>query len=160
MAFATPSTPNLPDFWEFLNTTVQIPTTALPTDSPWPGYALDQALVLVLDPPCGAGILYTLACYNCATHLLLMITPDQPQQEWFANIRGNNSATLPPGLSLNAPTTGLIVATSDESTSATLTAPTWAAGLTVGQLGFFKTPWGREYLGYIQSYGPTVVGLT
>jgi hypothetical protein len=162
--FVNPTTPNLPDFLTFLATSVQIPNTALPADSPWPGYALDAAVGLVLMPPCGLptvpGVLYSLACYNCATHILLGITPDQPGQTFFADIRGNNSSTIPPGLGLNIPTTGLVVSSSDQGSSVGLTAPEWAAGLTVSQLQFYKTPWGREYLSWQQSYGPTIVGLT
>ena len=162
MTFTEPNSPNLPDFLVFLATSVQIPTSALPTDSPWPGYALTQAIGLVLNPPGGVspGILYTLACYNCATHILLMIAPDQEGQSYFAAIRGNNSSTVPPGLALNVPSTGIVVTSSDESTSVGLAKPTWAEGLTVGQLDFFKTPWGRAYLTYQQSYGPSIVGLT
>lgn len=161
MPFATPTTPNLADFLLFLADSVQIPAAALPGSSPYPGYAFDQAVDLVLNPPTGiAGILYTLAVYNCATHLLLTITPDQPGQTFFADVRGNNNATIPPGLALNVPATGIVVSTSDETTSVTQAKPVWAEGLTIGQLGFLKTPWGRAYLDYQQSYGPSIVGLT
>ena len=154
--FSTPSTPNLADFWVFLNTSVQIPVAALPINSPWPGYAFDQAMALVPCYPGVSGIMYSLAVYNCATALLFLITPDQTGQTYFAIKRGNTAD----GYNLTAPSTGLVVSSSDEGTSATLTAPTWANGLTVSQLGFMKTVWGREYLSYIQSYGPSIWGLS
>ena len=154
-AFAMPTSPNLADFQVFLGSVVQIPAAALPASSPWPAVALAQAIELVLCPPTG-GLSYTLAVYNCATHLTLLITPDQPGQTWFANARSNSST----GFSLNAPPTGIVVSTSDETTSTTVVAPTWAAGLTATQLGFFRTPWGREYLGWQQTYGPNIVGLS
>ena len=52
------------------------------------------------------------------------------------------------------------MASSDVSTSQSLAQPTWAAGLTIGQLGMMRTPWGREYLSYAQSFGPTIWGVT
>lgn len=162
MAFANPSSPNLPDFLQFLADSVQISSAALPSDSPYPQYALDQAIALVLNPS-GAtypGVMYSLACYNAATHILLVITPDQTGQNWFANVRGNNSSSIPPGFALNAPSTGLVVSTSDQGTSAGLAEPEWAKGLTVGQLDFYRTPWGRAYLSFQQSYGSTIVALS
>jgi hypothetical protein len=155
MPFVNPKTPNLPDFLTFLADQVQIPSSALPDDSPYPGYALDAAIGLVLLPPaCPVPVLYTLAVYNGATHLLFTITPDQQGQTYFANARS------PQGFGLAAPSTGLVVATFDEGTGTTLAEPEWAKGLTVNQLGYFKTPWGREYLSWQQSFGPTIVGLT
>ncbi len=156
MAFVDPNTPNLVDFGTFLTTSVQIPTTALPTNSQWIGYAFTQAQTLVLNIPGVPGIMFSLATYNCATAILFLITPDQTGQTYFANAR-SNSAT---GFNLNAPSTGLVVSSSDESTSATLTAPTWAAGMTIDDLGYMKTPWGRAYLAYQQKYGSTIVDLT
>ena len=154
--FVTPNRPNLPDFLVFLQT-VNIPEAALPDDSPYPGYALNQAIALVLQPPFLPGIAYTLACYNCATHLLFVITPDTPPSNYFATMRG----TTAEGLGLVVPSTGLVSdSANDQGTSVSLAEPKWAKGLTVGQLGFFKTPWGREYLSYQQSYGPSVWGLT
>jgi hypothetical protein len=171
MAFITPLTPNLVDFTTFLTDSVQIPVAALPLDSPWPSYAFNQAMALTPClgcgfnypfTPTGGGILYTLAVYNCATALLFLIAPDQSGQTYFVDARSSQPSTNFPngGFGLIAPKTGLVVASSDESTSTTLTAPKWADGLTVGQLGFFQSPWGRYYLSYIQSAGPSVVGLT
>jgi hypothetical protein len=178
MAFVTPNTPNLTDFLDFLSESVQIPSAALPALSPWPGYAFNQAMLTVVSGPgdsgCwgwppgmvppngGLGILYTLAVYNCATHLLFMITPDQSGQTYFADARASTTSTNFPngGFGLNTPSMGLVVSASDEATSSTLKTPNWAAGMTIGQLELFQTPWGRAYLSYAQSYGPTIVGLT
>jgi hypothetical protein len=158
--FANPFKPNLPDFLIFL-ADVQIPTAALPTNSPWPGYALAQALTLVIRSHFG-GIMYTLAVYNCATAILFLITPDQSGQTYFADARSSETSENFPsgGFGLLVPTTGLVVASSDEGTSSTLTAPIWAAGLTIDQLGFYKTVWGRNYLAFNQKYGPNIVGVT
>ena len=172
MAFITPNTPNLVDFTDCLTTSVQIPVAALPTNSVWIGYAFNQAMALTpclggggfgyQAAPYSGGILYTLAVYNCGTALLFLITPDQSGQTYFADARSSApSANFPSGgFGLNVPRTGLVDASSDESTSSHLVAPKWAAGLTVGQLGFYATPYGRQYLSYIQAAGPSVVGLT
>lgn len=151
--FVSPNDPNLTDFRNFLATSVEIPGNALPSTSPWPGYALNQALILVPND-IQVGIIYTLAVYNCATHLLLSITPDQPGQNYFTTARSRD------GFNLINPTTGIIVSTSDNGTSATNTAPQWASELTLSQLGYYKTPWGRAYLEYVQAAGPYVFGLT
>ncbi len=153
--FITPGAPNIVDFLNWLAASVQIPAAALPAGAPWPQYALTQAIGLVLNPPYApAPVMYTLAVYNCATHLVYAMTPDQPGQNYFATARSTK------GYGLIAASTGLVAATSDESTSTTLASPEWAKGLTVAQLGFFKTPWGREYLSWQQSYGPTIVALS
>ncbi|HUW79729.1 MAG TPA: hypothetical protein VMV54_02395 [Acidocella sp.] len=153
--FVTPDTPNLPDFLTFLGNSVQIPSVALPSNSAWPGYALNQAIGLTLAPPSlPAPIMYTLAVYNCATHVLFQITPDQTGQTYFTNAR---SAA---GYGLIQPSTGLIVGAADQGTSGNMAVPEWASKLTVGQLDFFKTPWGRAYLAWTQSYGPNVWGIT
>ena len=159
--FATPDSPNLSDFLLFLGT-VQIPVAALPANSAWPGYAFTQAQALV---PCDAGIpgiTFSLATYNCATHQLFLITPDQTGQTYFASARSNAAPQggQPGGFALIQPSSGLVASTSDESTSTTLANPDWVKGMTITQLGFAKTPWGREYLGYLQSYGSTIWGLT
>jgi len=167
MSFVTPNTPNLVDFESYITNTVAIPASAWPSstiaDSPYPGYALNQAIALV-PPYCGAvpGITYVLAVYNCATALLFLITPNTPPSTYFSDARQSGTSENFPagGFNLNAPSTGLVVSSSDEGTSVSLTAPTWAAGLTVTQLGFFKTVWGQQYLGYLQEAGPVIVGVT
>lgn len=158
--FVNPLTPNLPDFLTFLSTNVQIPAAALPSNSPWPGYALDQAIALV---SCySLGVVYSLAVYNCGTHLLFLIAPDQPGQTYFKAARSNNAAQngQPGGFGLIQPSSGLVASTSDDTNSITLANPDWVKGLTIGQLGMMKTPWGRECLSYLQSYGPTIWGLS
>lgn len=149
--FLLPNQPNIVDFGWFLTISVQIPVAALPVNSPWPQYALAQALQLTLV---SGGLLYTLAVYNCATHVLFSIAPDEPGQNYFATARGGQ------GYGLIMPTTGLVAASSDQSTSATLSSPDWTKNMTPGQLDFYKTPWGRMYLSYIRSYGGSIVGVT
>ncbi|OZA90584.1 MAG: hypothetical protein B7X56_02395 [Burkholderiales bacterium 34-67-9] len=101
-----------------------------------------------------APILYTLAVYNGATHILFSITPDQPGITYFAAARAAD------GYGLVIPSTGLTSGASDQGTSGNLVVPDWAKRLTVQQLNFFKTDWGRVFLEWNQSYGPTIWGLT
>ena len=155
-AFLFPNTPNIADFLTFLATSVQSPATARPYSSPWPGYAFNQALLTVIRTPIAAGILYPLAVYNLATHILFAITPDVAGQNYFSLKRGTEAG----GFGLVQPSTGVVVASSDQGTSSTLAQPKWASNITVGQLALMKTPWGREYLTYAQSAGPNVWGLT
>lgn len=166
MPFVTPGTPNLVDFDTWLSTSVGIPASAWPSDditmSEWPGYALEQAEGFVLCIPCVPGITYTLAVYNLATALLFQIAPNTSPSTYFTDARSNIPSTNFPsgGFNLNAPAMGLVTAASDEGTSSTLATPDWATKLTVGQLALFNTPWGRAYLSFEQSYGPTIWGLT
>lgn len=154
MAFVTPDTPNLADFLTFLSTSVQIPSSALPSGSEWPGYAFNQIMALILQPPGASGITYSLAAYNGATHILFEITPDQAGQTYFADARGKN------GYGLIVPSTGLVNSSSDQGTAQTLATPDWAKDMTVDALEFYKTPWGRQFLAWQQAYGPTVWVLT
>jgi hypothetical protein len=149
--FLFPTQPNLIDFRYYLYSSVAIPLPALPEDSPWPEYALIQAFSLVLP---GCGIVYILAVYNCATHIVFLNTPDQAGQNYFAYARS------PQGYGLVAPSTGLVASSSDEGTSSTLSSPDWAKGLTASQLICYKTPWGRQYLDWQQQYGSNIVGLS
>lgn len=153
--FVTPGTPNLTDFLTFLSTSVQIPSPALPVNSPWPGYALNQAIALALNLPNSPSVVgYSLACYNGGTHILLSIAPDTPPQTYFADQRG------PDGFGLIMPSTGLVQTAGDQGTSGGVAVPTWVTGLTIADLDMMKTPWGRSFLAWNQSYGPTIWGLS
>jgi len=50
-------------------------------------------------------------------------------------------------------------ASEDEATSQTLLTPEAMKGLTLADLQNLKTPWGRQYLAFAQSYG-TLWGIT
>jgi hypothetical protein len=151
MSWSNPNAPNLPDFLLFLADSVQIPATALPANSPWPGYAFNRAINIVMTVPTMPGLEYTMAVYNCATHILIRIAPDQPMQTYFASLR--DSFKIP------AASSGVIASTSDEGTSNSFSVPPNLTNLTVGDLDFFKTPWGREYLSYAMDFG-CIVGLS
>lgn len=153
MSFATPTIPNLADFLVFLSTSVQIPPAALPSGSEWPGYAFNQIMEWII-PPSSGNVLYSLAAYNGATHILFKITPDQTGQTYFATARSKD------GYSLIVPSTGLVNSASDQGSAQTLATPDWAKNMTADALDFYKTPWGREFIAWQQTYGSTIWTLT
>lgn len=121
--------------------------------SPWPVYALQGALDrVILPPPCMAGIEYTLAVYNCAGHLLLTMIPPQPGQPQFPEIRHK--------LGLEVGNFGVVQSASDQATSTSLAVPDALKQLTLDDLGFTQTIYGRRYLGYNQDFGPNIFGIT
>lgn len=138
-----------------------------PTDdtasSPWITYAFDQARDLVLIPggsapwgfargPGSAGIGYTLAVYNCAGHIQIRITPDEDGRTFFKESRAT--------FGMLKMSVGLVQATSNVDTSSTFAVPDSLKQLTLSDLGFMTTPWGRDFLSYNQDYGPSVWGLS
>ena len=155
MSWSNPAAPNLADFTLFIENSLEIPTGALPANSPWLGYAFNQAMALVLQVPTVTAIEYVLAVYNCGAHILIKITPDQPGLSYFKNLRGNG----PTGYGLLALTPGVVASSSDQGTSQTLTSPEAFKNLTLGDLDFIRTPWGRSYLAYAQDFG-TIWGLS
>jgi hypothetical protein len=144
VAWANPNSPNLPDFMLFVYDYMQIDPVYLPNDSPFFGYAFNQAMATVIRAP-RLGFDYTLAVYNCGGHILIRITPDQPQRDFFKGKRVEYNL-----LKLSA---GVVAGSSDEGTSETLAVPDAIRQLTIGDLQFMKTPWGREYLTFAQDFG-------
>lgn len=151
MAWTDPNSPNLADFTSFVTDSMAIPVSALPTNSVWIGYAFNQAMDLVFGPPWISGLSYTLAVYNCAGHLLLFITPDQTGQTYFADARAQ--------FDLLSFRPGAIDASGDQGTNSAFATPEQLRSLTVGDLDFLKTPWGRAYLAYAMDFGP-IGGIT
>lgn len=128
----------------------------LPANSPFLGYAFNRALDIVFSVPTVSGYDYTLAVYNCAGHIQIKITPDQVvdgvQRQYFL---GKRKEFL-----LLQPVNGTVSSTSDQGSSTTFAVPEGLENLTIQDLDFMKTFWGREYLAYAQDYGPTVWGLS
>ena len=105
--------------------------------------------------------LYTLAVYNLATSNLINFALDpqgspaiqgsNPPSAFFANQRAVYK--------INSFSAGVVENASDQSTSAGLKVPDWAAGLTIADLQLAKDPYGRRYLGFAQKFG-TLWGIT
>lgn len=119
--------------------------------SPFPQYALDQAIELVICVPTVPGKAYTIACYNCAGHILLQLLPDQPGTPILGRVREQ--------LGMNAGNFGIVQSAADQGTSDTLAIPDALKQLTLEDLGFAQSKWGRAYLAFNQSYGD-IFGLT
>lgn len=121
-------------------------------------WALNYALQFALPGPgIGSGYAgmagqYVLAVYNLGTHQLLKTGQDQSGQAFFTQARATYK--------LNSLVPGPVLASGDQATSETLLLPEFFKGLTLQQLDLLKTPYGRDYLGYAQDYGPTIVGVT
>jgi hypothetical protein len=150
--FADPTTPNLTDFTNWVYASMEVPVEALPVGSAWLQYAFAQAMALVPCIPCIPAITYVLAVYNCGGHLLLKIAIDQDGQEFFKCLR----ASLKMGDTVN----GVIQSSGDQNSSNSFAIGQGMQNMTMSDLGFYRTPWGREYLSYIQDLGPTIWGLS
>lgn len=152
MSWSTPTSPNLADFLIFIANQMDIGPAYLPSNSPWPQYALNSALAQVNDTASAIdGLSYTIATYNCAAHLLLLITPDQPNQTFFRDKRQ--------ALGMLKMLPGVTQSSSDQGTSDTFAVPEQLRNLTFSDLDFMRTHYGRAYLGYCQAYGE-VSGLS
>lgn len=157
MTWTNPNAPNLTDYTAWLQNVVGINVAYLPSSSPFIGYAFNRAINITLNVPTQlSGLEYTLAVYNCATHIQLKITPDQIVNgvsfDYFLKKRAE--------FTLLNPVVGLVATSSDEGTSVTNAVPDALAQLTLMDLDFMRTPWGREYLAFSQDYGPNVWGLS
>ena len=175
-----PSGPTLAGFTAFVRTIVGINSTILPDSSMYLIWALANAIALVNPAlraaPClpiqdCAGVplvnnppvsLYTEAVYNLAADNLFNYAQDLPEA---AIVEGSN----PPApffqwsrhrYNINGFVSGVIDASSDESTSQHLVVQDAAKSFTLSNLQNLRTPWGRRYLGIAQSYGPTTFGIS
>jgi hypothetical protein len=166
--WANPNVPNLPDYILFVSGTMGINTVYLPVDSPFLEYAFNRALGRVFNnasgpyqgwavaPPVG-GIEYTLAVYNCAGHIQIMISPDQvgpdgTSYDYFNKMREDGK--------LLHQSVGLTAASSDQGTAFTYAVSDAMRQLTISDLDFMTTWWGRQYLAYAQDFGPPTYGLS
>lgn len=153
MTFATPTLPNQADYLTFIRQGLGIGPAYLPDDSMWIGTTFSMARAMVNDALIIAdATIYTLAVYNFAADRLLHFALDVPGQSYFKDTRAT--------LGLNNFLAGLINASSDQGTSQSLEIIDAAKRMTITDLGMMKTPYGRVYLDFAQSYGPTIWGLT
>ncbi len=147
--YVNPGVPNVTDYYTFLTNQLGVTAVNLPSSSPWLTYALDQALDLVAQIVTTSQYDYTNIVYNCAAHVQIEITPDEPGLAFFTALRG----PPPSGFNIYGPISGLISAASDNGTAQSNVVPEGMKRLTFEDLQFAKTVWGRRYLGYCQDYG-------
>ena len=164
--------PTLAGFTAWVFGVLQIPSAALPSDSPYLGYAFNVAVAIV-NPYLGIGVpsppplpppapqqqnnlIYQLAVYNLAADNLINWCPDQTGQTFFATLRG----PPPGGYGINAWLAGVVTTTYDEATGSTLTTPEFMKDFTMSNLQNLKTPYGRQYLSFAQTFGPGLWGIS
>jgi hypothetical protein len=155
--FATPGQANLADYTVFLRS-IGLNAAVLPDDSMWIPITFEVAKATV-NPllalgGCGPTVpnFYVLALYNLGADRVINFAPDQPNQTFFSDLRSS--------LALNSFASGLVTASSDQSTSQTLETIEAAKKMTIGDLQLAKTPYGRLYLSLAQKYGPNIWGLS
>lgn len=152
--------PTLAGYLDFIRNIMQIPVQALPDASPYIQYSYQVSLMWVARTlkvvPCSSSsypTLYAIAVYNLAGDRLVNYAPDQTGSTYFKDLRTD--------LKLNSFVAGAVSGTSDEGTSVSIAVPdAIAKDMTFDNLQRMRTPWGREYLGIIQSLGPSVWGLS
>lgn len=153
--FVNPLQPNLTDYQTFLREQ-GFSDVVLPANSMWIPITLDIGKSMVnlalAFAERGPSPVYTLAVYNYATDRLLRIAPDQPNQTFFATKRKE--------LGLLKFAAGLVSSSSDNGTGGSVEVIRAAKNMTVTDLEMMKTPWGREYIGAAQDYGPNIWGLS
>lgn len=160
--------PTLAGFLSFIRNVMGISTNDLPDASPVINMALAVAMSIVnralyavsLPMTDTAGVelisqpesIYTLAVYNLAGDNLVNYAPDQQGRDYFQDLRKK--------LNINGFVSGVISGSSDQGTSQTLVVQEAAKNFTLANLQNLKTPWGRQYLAFAQTYGPTSWGLS
>lgn len=145
--------PTQAGFSDFIFNVMEVPAAALPADSPSIAAAYQIALATVNQAlQCAVPMIYALAVYNLGADNLVNWCTDQPGQCYFKGLRKDFKILdfVP----------GVVSATSDEGSSASLEVPEAFKTLTIGDLQNLKTPWGRQYLAIAQKYGPTIWGLS
>ncbi len=150
--FTNPTTPNLTDFTTFVYNQGVLPVN-LPSTSEYLVWSLDYAGNIALaPPPAMPSIVYVMAIYNLGMHHLLKIAQDVTGSNFFQTQRQ--------AYNLLSFTAGPVISSQDQATQTNLEVSEWMKTMTLSALDYLKTPWGREYLAYAQSYGPNIVGVS
>lgn len=134
--------PELAGFILFIRNTMGIKSGDLPDDDPSISLAWSMSLDWVnRQIACISPTLYSQAVYNLAASFLVNFGPENV----FGETRKN--------LGVNSFTSGVISASSDESTSQTRVVSDALKNLSIADLQQLKDPYGRWYLAIAQQYG-------
>lgn len=157
--------PTLAGFNTFVRDVMKIDPTFLPVDDPLIGYAYASSQAIVnpslggvipgqwtMPPPVAQWSPFALATYNLAGSNIIHFAQDQPGRTYFRDLRTQYR--------IDSFTPGIVSSTSDGGTSTSLLNPDFMKGLTLANLQQLKDPWGRQYLMFAQSYGPTIWGIS
>lgn len=155
-----PGPPTLAGFTAFVQNVMGISTTILPADSAVINMAFCVALQIVNRAICSASpLIYELCVYNLAGSNVLNFAQDLPDAAVYKNKLPFFAYTRK-FYNMLGFTSGIIQAAADESTSESLVVQDAAKDFTLANLQQLKDPYGRQYLAFAQSYGPSVWGLT
>jgi hypothetical protein len=124
---------------------------AITATNQWIVWTFGVALKTVNRALAIAGELYNIAVYNLATDRLLNWAPDIEGQTYFQDLRRD--------MKLTRPALGVASSGSDQGTSGAVLNPDFMRALTMADLQTLKTPFGREYMGIAQQFGPDIFGL-
>ena len=130
-----------------------INSTVLPDNSMDIDTALALSIELVSDQLSQVStIAYNDAVYNLGLHFIIELAADvsptviyKDNLPYFAYWRST--------WKINSFTPGVLSASADEGTSMSLNVPEFMNRLTMGDLQFVKTPWGRRYMTWAQRIG-------
>lgn len=145
------ATPTQAGFLQWVRTRMGVPTDALPDDSPFIGYAYDVAVAVCNPALAAVPPIYMLAVYNLGGDNLVNFAPDIPPSTFWSDLRA--------GYGTFAFAPGVVTSSGDQGTNTSLLNPEAMKEFTLGNLQNLKTPYGRQYLAWAQSYGP-LWGLT
>jgi len=141
----TQTTPNVTDLYTFLQTIVQVPSSAFSSNSPYLPWALSYAEEKTLLVLYAIGQdYYCFAVYLLATSFLINWCPDQSGQQFFANLRSQWNLTGFVG--------GTVQSSADQATSESLLSPEFLKSLTPMQLQALRDPYGRQWLAMQADY--------
>lgn len=149
--------PTLAGFLNFIRIQMGISAIILPDNSPVIGMAYDVALQIVnLAMARISPMIYSLAVYNLGGSNIIEFAQDQPGAP---NVIGSDPpapyfAYLRSKWNMNDFVSGVVVSSSDESTSQSMVTQESFKNLQIGDLQYLKTPWGRNYLSFAQKAGP------
>ena len=162
-----PAGPTQYGFLNFIYTVMGVTPDILPPTSAVIGVAYRIAVDLVNRQLCAIPDVYTLAVYNLAGDNLINFASDL---DGAPAVPGSISSANPNGLpffayarsrwNINGFVSGVISGSNDESTGQTLVVQDAAKNFTLANLQQLKTPYGRRYLAFAQSYGPSTWGIS
>jgi hypothetical protein len=167
--------PTLAGFITWVRTVMGVPSPVLPDNAPVLGMALAVSMAIVnpalrcvaIPQVDAAGValnsggltIYVLAVYNLGGSNLLAYAQDAADAPIFED-------KLPYWQFLRKKfntfgfVSGVIQSTGDESTNSSLVVQDAAKNFTLANLQQLKDPWGRQYLAFAQSYGPSTWGIS
>ena len=133
-------------FLAFIRNGMGITATVLPDASTDVDSALSLALSIVYQPVQRVSTsIYDVMAYHLAGHNLVELSADQQNITFFADLRKQ--------FNINGFIPGVITSASDSGTSTGTQAPEFMSTLTMADLQYIKTPWGRAYMSYAQRVG-------